>query len=62
VQEKERGNPVSKQEKKRLKAIAEHGKTIQIMFERGDSARKITAATGLTDHMINIVKAELKLK
>ena len=62
VQEKERGNPVSKRDKKRLEAITKHGKTIQIMLERGDSARQITKATGLTDHMINIIASELKIK
>lgn len=62
VQEKDRGNPMTKQEKKRQEAVQKHGKTIQMMFERGDSARKMTAATGLTDHMINIVKAEMGIK
>jgi len=62
VKEKDRGNPMTKQEKKRKEAVQKHGKTIQVMFERGDSARKMTAATGLTDHMINIVKAEMGLK
>ena len=61
-QEKERGNPMTKQEKKRMKAILEHGKTIQLMVEQGASARAMTAKTGLTDHMINLIKAELKLK
>ena len=61
-QEKDRGNPMTKQEKKRMKAVLDHGKTIQLMVEQGASCRQITAKTGLTDHMINIVKAEMNLK
>lgn len=62
IQEKDRGNPISKRDKKRLEALTKHGKTVQVMLEQGKSARQITKATGLTDHMINIIASELGLK
>jgi hypothetical protein len=62
TQEKSRTNPENKQEKKRRLAIEKHGDTIIRMSGEGASARQITAATGLTDHMINIIKSELNVR
>jgi len=60
--EKARSNPVSSRDKKRKVAIDKWGQVVKDMTEEGKSARAITKRTGLTDHMINIIAAEMGLK
>jgi hypothetical protein len=62
VQERERNNPVSNREKRKIELTKKWGVTIKDMLEEGKSARQITGKTGLTDHMINIIAAEMGLK
>jgi hypothetical protein len=62
VEEKERKAPVSKREKKMKEAIEKFGQQVLKMKDDGISARQITAKTGLTDHMINRVYAEMSKK
>jgi hypothetical protein len=60
VEEKERKTPVNKQEQRRLKALNDWGQTILKMKAENKSTRAITAKTGLTDHMVNRLFAELQ--
>lgn len=60
VEEKERKSPVNKQEQRRLKALNDWGQTILKMKAENQSTRQITAKTGLTDHMVNRLWAELQ--
>ena len=62
VEEKERKAPVSKRDKKMKEAIEKYGQQVFDMREEGISARQITAKTGLTDHMINRIYAEMSRK
>jgi len=62
VTEKERKNPISNRAKKRKENIEKYGQRIKDMLEEGRSARYITSKTGLTDHMINVIAAEMGMK
>jgi len=62
VTEKDRKNPVSPRAKKRKENIEKYGQRIKDMLEEGRSARYITSKTGLTDHMINVIAAEMGMK
>lgn len=62
VTEKARNNPVSERAKKRRENLERFGQVVKDMLEEGKSARQITKKTGLTDHMINIIAAEMGLK
>lgn len=60
VQEKERGNPMTKREKTFQEKLEKYGKTVLDMKKEGKSCRKITEETGLTDSIINRIHAEMK--
>jgi hypothetical protein len=60
VQETNRANPETKQERKRRESLEKHGWTIKKMREEGKSYRQITAETGLSDRMINYVYSKVK--
>jgi hypothetical protein len=62
VQEKARANPVSPRAKKRAENLEKYGQRIKDMLQEGKSARQITRATGLTDHMVNIIASEMGMK
>jgi len=65
-QEKTRSNPVNKREKNILDLLEKHGWTIKKMKEelnkkgKPTSLYQISAETGLTPHMINVLYARLK--
>jgi hypothetical protein len=59
-EEKERGAHVTDRTKKRKEMKNEFGSTIKRMKVEKKSNREITSETGLTDHMINVLWAELK--
>jgi len=61
VQEKERNCSETSRDKKRKENIEKHGPTIAQMLKDGKSSRQITRATGLTDHMVNVIISELHL-
>jgi len=60
IQEKGRMNPVNKREQNQLEYLERHGWTIKKMKEEGISNYQISAETGLTPHMINVLYARLK--
>jgi len=60
VQEKGRANPTSKREQTQIEYLERHGWTIKSMKEKGISNYQISAETGLTPHMINVLYARLK--
>lgn len=62
AQETERKNPnkETKREKEFRVAKEKHGKKVLSMLAENKSARQITRETGLTDHMINRIVAEMK--